>query len=85
MEFLFKNTEYWFTKDDWHEMFAKFFLSEARLWPAWLIHEVTRSTADLDTIELTEYIEKILIFCETELQVPRKFLLPPLKWLDPPF
>jgi len=27
-------------------------------------HKVVRSTADLDTIEFTEYIEKILRFCE---------------------
>lgn len=88
--FLSKNTEYWWTKDEWHEFFSQNLLSNTRVWPWWKFLTVIRSTTDLDTIEFTEYIEKILLLCELPLDewwlwIPRKFLLPKLKWLEPPF
>ena len=36
-----------------------------------------RRTSELDTKEFTDFMEKILIFCETELKIPRSHLLPP--------
>ncbi len=83
--FLVKNTEYWYTKDEWHEVFGNEFLRLEWTWPTWTVYTKIKSTTDLETDEFSEYIEKILIFCETFLKIPRKFLLPKLKWLNPPF
>lgn len=88
IDFLMKNTDFWMTKDDWHEFFAWWFLSEERMFPK--PHKIIKSTSDLDTVEFTEYIEKILSFCDLPekdgwLWIPRKFLLPKLKWLECPF
>lgn len=88
--FLAENTDYWWSKDDWHEFFSQNLLAEQRQWPWWMFLTKIESTTDLDTVEFTEYIEKILRFCELPvkdgwLSIPRKYLLPKLKGLEPPF
>ncbi len=74
----------WMSKDDWHEAFWQSFLSEQKfIWP--LSYLITRSTSTLDKAEFTEYIEKILTFCEKELKIPRKNLLPKFTDMECPF
>lgn len=88
--FLVKETSYGMTKDDWHDMFWQSFLKVEYTGPNGVIYYRIRSTTDLETDEFTDFIEKILRFCELPIKdgwlwIPRKFLLPKLKGLEPPF
>lgn len=83
LHFLAENSWVWYTDDEWHEVFKSFFLKEDKTIPNTnCTYSVINSTKDLDTLEFIEYIQKILTFCEIELNISRKHLLPPIKSTD---
>lgn len=83
LHFLAENSWVWYTDDEWHEVFKSFFLREEKTIPNTnCVYSIIKSTKDLDTLEFIEYIQKILTFCEIELNISRKHLLPPIKSTD---
>lgn len=79
LNFLEKDTQTWYTADEWHEVFKSEFLKVEKFIP-WTdrVYTIQRSTTTLDKFEFTVYIQKIIEFCEQFLNIDRKFLIPKL-------
>lgn len=77
-DFLQDNTDIGYTSTEWKDFFKSELLKEKKRNPVNKRKKFTRVkwTSELDTKDFSEFIEKILIFCETELQIPRIHLIP---------
>lgn len=78
-EYLEINSWIGYTAEEWKDFFKWVLLVEKKRQPTDRRRKYTRIrwTSELDTKEFTDFMEKILIFCETELKIPRSELLPP--------